>query len=112
MEGMKAMSDNKATRSSGNVFADLGLANPDEHKLKADVAVLIGELVNKLGLTQTAVALKLGIAQPDVSRILRGQLSGYSLEKLFAIVRALGQDVEIKVKPAKNREHGRLLMMA
>ena len=102
----------KFTRSSGNIFADLGVDNPDEHLLKADVAVLIGRLINRCGLTQTATALKLGIAQPDVSRILRGQLNGYSLEKLLAIVRGLGNDIEIKVKPARNREAGRIRMSA
>jgi predicted XRE-type DNA-binding protein len=100
------------TRSSGNVFADIGLENPDEHMLKAEIAVLIGRLINRQGLTQTAAAVKVGMAQSDISRILRGQLSGYSLERLFAIVRALGQDVEIKVRPAKNRDMGRIKMSA
>jgi predicted XRE-type DNA-binding protein len=100
----------RVTRSSGNVFADLGLPNSDEHKIKADVAMLIGRLINRLDLTQTAAALKLGIAQPDVSRILRGQLSGYSLERLLSFVRALGNDIEIKVKPTANKATGRLLM--
>jgi predicted XRE-type DNA-binding protein len=100
------------TRSSGNVFADIGLRNAEEHRIRADIAALIGRLINHHNLTQNAAAVKLGIAQPDVSRILRGQLSGYSLEKLLTLVRALGNDVEIKVKPAKNARAGRILMSA
>jgi predicted XRE-type DNA-binding protein len=100
------------TRSSGNVFADIGLPNPDEHMLKADIAALIGRLINRLGLTQTAAAVRLGMAQPDISRILRGQLSGYSLGRLLAIVRALGNDVEIKVRPTADRRVGRLRVTA
>ena len=99
-------------RSSGNIFADLGLPNPDERLIKADIAALIGKLINLHGLTQKAAAVKLGIAQPDVSRILRGQLSGYSLERLLSLVRAFGNDVEIKVKPAKNANAGHILMSA
>jgi predicted XRE-type DNA-binding protein len=97
-------------RSSGNLFADLGLPEPDEHLLKAQVAAHLSRLINKHGLTQAAAAVKLGIAQPDVSRILRGQLAGHSL--LFTLVRALGTDVEIKFKPARNAKVGRILMSA
>jgi predicted XRE-type DNA-binding protein len=99
-------------RSSGNLFADLGLPEPDEHLLKAQVAAHLSRLINKHGLTQAAAAVKLGIAQPDVSRILRGQLAGYSLTRLFTLVRALGTDVEIKFKPARNAKVGRILMSA
>ena len=109
---MKKENRTRFTRSSGNVFADIGLPNAEEHRLKADVAAYIGKLINKHGLTQTAAAVKLGVAQPDISRILRGQLSGYSLERLLAIVRDLGNDVEIKVKPARGHAHGRILMRA
>jgi len=65
----------KVTRSSGNVFADIGLPKPEEHLLKAEIAVVISRLINRLGLTQTAAAVRLnglGVAQGDVSRILRG----------------------------------------
>lgn len=106
--------ENKArfTRSSGNVFADIGLPNAEEHFVKAELAAHIGKLINKQGLTQTAAAVKLGIAQADVSRILRGQLSGYSLERLLSVVRDLGNDVEIKVKPVRDHVPGRILMRA
>lgn len=102
----------KITRSSGNVFADLGLPDADEHLLKAQVAAHLGRLINKHGLTQNAAAVKLGIRQPDVSRILRGQLSGFSLARMFMLVRALGEDVEIKFKPARHAGAGRIRMTA
>ena len=92
----------KITRSSGNVFADLGLPYADEHLLKAQVAAHLGRLMSKHGLTQNAAAVKLGIRQPDVSRIRRGQLSGFSLARMFMLVRALGEDVEMKFKPARH----------
>src|SRR5262245_62665821 len=91
----------KVTRSSGNIFADLGLPDADELDLKAQAAFLIGKAINKHGLSQNAAAVKLGIAQPDVSRILNGRLDGFSLERLFTLLRALGNDVEIKIRPAK-----------
>jgi len=102
----------RVTRASANVFADLDLPNADERLLKARIAIVIRDRINQLGLTQVEAAVKLGIAQPDVSCILRGRLSGFSLERLICYVRALGNDVEIKVRPAKNREKGRLLMTA
>jgi predicted XRE-type DNA-binding protein len=109
---MKKENRTRFTRSSGNVFADIGLPDAQEHLVKAELATHIGRLINQHGLTQTAAGVKLGIAQTDVSRILRGQLSGYSLERLLGIVCDLGNDVEIKVKPARNHEPGRVLLRA
>ena len=101
--------DKKVTKSSGNIFADIGLANPEELMLKARVALLIKQLVEKRELSQAAAAERMGLAQSDVSRILRGQLSGYSLERLFDGVKALGSKVEIKIK---DEQTGRILMTA
>jgi predicted XRE-type DNA-binding protein len=84
--------DTQITRSSGNIFADICLRHLEEHLVKADVAVLIGRLINRHGLTQSGAAVKLGLAQADLSRVLRGQLIGFSLERLLSIVRELGQD--------------------
>jgi predicted XRE-type DNA-binding protein len=86
------------TRSAGNVFADLGLANADDRLLKARVAMAINRIITDEGLTQTAAAERMGIAQPDVSRILKGRLNGFSLERLLDFFTALGGDVEIKLK--------------
>ena len=101
------------TRSSGNIFADLGLPNADEHMLKARFVVLISKRIEQLGLTQQTAAKRMGIKQPDVSNILRGRFEGFSLERLLGFVRALGSDVEIKVKrPANDQEReGRMSLM-
>jgi len=105
-------------RGSGNIFADLGLANADEHMLKARIVMFIGQRIEQLGLTQQAAAKRMGVSQPDVSDILRGRFEGFSLERLLGFVRALGSDVEIRLKqPANegtNKKHeGRMsLMMA
>jgi predicted XRE-type DNA-binding protein len=94
---------------SGNVFADLDLPDADEHLLKARLAILVGEAIAQLGLTQSAAAERLHIAQPDVSNLLRGRLRGYSLERMFGFVRILGNDIDITVhrtarEPARLRQ--------
>ena len=85
--------------SSGNVFADLGLSEPDERLAKADLALAIAREIERRGITQSQAADRLGVAQPDVSNITRGRLSGYSIERLTRLLNALGQDVEIRVRP-------------
>lgn len=88
--------------STGNVFADLGLADPEEQLLKAGLVVKIGQIIRRRGSTQTAAAKAMGIDQPKVSAILAGQFRGYSVERLMRFLVALGQDVEIVVKPGKH----------
>jgi predicted XRE-type DNA-binding protein len=104
------MTDTRVTRSSGNVFADLGLPDAEELLLKAQIASLISEKIRLHGLSQSDAAARMGTTQPNVSNIVTGRLNRFSLEKLLFFVRALGQDVEIKVKPSKNRDMGRLTM--
>ncbi len=89
-------------RGSGNIFVDLGLANADEHMLKARIVMFIGQRIEQLGLTQQAAAKRMGVSQPDVSDILRGRFEGFSLERLLGFVRALGSDVEIRLKQPAN----------
>jgi len=84
---------------SGNVFADLGLSNPEEHLAKAELASRIGEAIRQKRLTQTAAAQLLGIDQPKVSRLLRGYLTNFSTDRLMHFLTLLGRDVEIVVKP-------------
>ena len=86
---------------SGNVFADLGLADAGEHLIKAGLMVKIDRTIRRRRLTQTAAAQLMGIDQPKVSAMLGGQFRGYSVERLMRFLVALGHDVEIVVKPLK-----------
>ena len=95
--------------SSGNVFADIGLPNPEERLAKADLAIRIGAAIRGRRLTQARAARLLKIDQPKVSRLLRGQLSGFSTERLMHFLTLLGRDVEIVVRPVpRSRRQGRL----
>jgi predicted XRE-type DNA-binding protein len=98
----------KFTKSSGNVFADLGLPNAAEHQIKADIVIAIANRINAKGLTQAEVSKLIGLAQPDVSKLLRGHFTGYSFERLFGFLNALGENVTIAVSHAKPKKQGRL----
>lgn len=84
--------------SSNNVFADLDLPNPEEILIKAELVRQISEIITRQNLTQVEAAHLLGINQPKFSTLLRGKLSGFSLERLLRFINMLGQDVEIVVK--------------
>src|SRR5579864_994657 len=99
--------------SSGNVFADIGLPNPEERLAKAELAIRIAEAIRARRLTQTMAARILRIDQPKISRLLHGQLSGFSTERLMHFLTRLGRDVEIVVKRApRSRRQGRLRVVA
>ncbi|MCK5480819.1 MAG: XRE family transcriptional regulator [Gammaproteobacteria bacterium] len=87
----------KVRKSSGNVFADLGVRDPEEALVKARLAHVIADAVSAYGMTQTEAAELLGIDQPKVSRLVRGQLAGFSIDRLFRFVTLLGSDIEITV---------------
>jgi predicted XRE-type DNA-binding protein len=84
---------------SDNIFADLGLPNPEERMAKAVLSIQIHDIIKKRHLTQAKAAELLGIDQPKVSALIRGRLSGFSMERLFYFLNALGRDVDIVVKP-------------
>jgi predicted XRE-type DNA-binding protein len=88
----------KVQRSSGNVFADLGLENSDELLVKAQLAYKISSIIAKLGITQVEAAKLLGIDQPKISALINGKLSDFSTVRLFRFLNSLGRDVEIVVK--------------
>jgi predicted XRE-type DNA-binding protein len=88
--------------SSGNVFADIGLRNPEELLAKAELVQRIADIIAERKLTQTRAAKVLGIDQPKVSALLRGKLDGFSTDRLFRFLNALGRDVEIVIRPAKH----------
>jgi len=82
---------------SDNIFADLGLPNPEELMLKAQLAIQVRELVMQRGLTQAQVAEVTGITQPRVSRLLNGHMGDFSVERLFFILQRLGHGVEVRI---------------
>jgi predicted XRE-type DNA-binding protein len=92
------MEESKVQISSGNVFADLGLPNPEEMLFKAQLAHRITEIITKRHLNQAQAAEILEIDQPKVSALMRGKLAGFSVERLFRFLNTLGRDVEIVVK--------------
>lgn len=94
-------------KSSGNVFADLEVENPEEALAKSQIARQIQNVIKKKKLTQAKVAKILKIAQPKVSLLLRGYLTNFSLERLFRFLNDLGQDVHISISPSLHRRHGR-----
>ena len=88
------------TPSSGNVFADIGLEDADELLIKADLAISIARVIKQRGLNQTAAAKALGIDQPKVSRLIHGDLYGFSINQLIRLLGTLGQKVTFTVTPA------------
>lgn len=101
------------TRGSGNVYADLGFDNPEEELAKAQLAMMIDDAIRGRRLTQQAAAKLMGIDQPKVSHILRGNLGGFSTQRLIDFLTTLGRDVEIVVTmPPRSRKKGRLRVAA
>jgi len=94
------------TESSGNVFADLGIPNPEEALAKAKIAVKIHDIIKKKKLTQAKAAKVLKISQPKISLLLRGYLTDFSLERLLRFLNDLGQDVYISIVPSSRSGHG------
>lgn len=80
---------------SGNVFADLGYPNAEEHQTKAKLVSQIARLIERQGLTQAEAAARLGIDQPKVSAMLKGRFRGFSVYRLMCFIAALGDEVEI-----------------
>lgn len=87
-------------RSSGNVFADLGVPDANKLKIKTGLAIEIRKAMRNLGLTQQAAAERMGISQAKVSGMMRGDFTNLSERKLMDCLNRLGYDIEIKVRPA------------
>jgi predicted XRE-type DNA-binding protein len=99
-------------RGSGNVFADLGRPDAEAHLLKAELVNRIDQIIRERRLTQARVAELLGISQPDVSRLLRGNFRDYSVERLLRLLTSLGRDVEIVIRKPRAGRQGRLSIQA
>ena len=100
------------TRGSGNVFADLGLEQAEIFAVKASIAATISRLIRERELTQKDAAELLGIDQPKVSALVRGRLSGFTIDRLLRFLKELGCDVEISIRPAKDKGHGHIAVAA
>jgi predicted XRE-type DNA-binding protein len=85
-------------RSSGNVYADLGLPDAEELKIKTGLVIEIRKAIRRLNLTQQEAAKRMGITQPKVSGMMRGDLSNLSERKLMDCLTRLGYDIEISVR--------------
>lgn len=96
-------------RGSGNVFVDLGLAHADQLKIKTGLVIEIRKAMRQLGLTQQMAAKRMGITQPKVSDMMRGDFANLSERKLMDCLTRLGFDIEIIVRPA-TAEVGQLML--
>lgn len=101
--------DVTVTPGSGNVFADLGVAEPEEELAKAQLASHIRTTIGRRKLTQARVATLMGLDQPKVSALMNGRLTGFSSDRLLRCLTALGRDVDIVVRGhAKDDARGRV----
>jgi len=98
---MKQNAKIRVKEGSGNVFADLGFVNPEREELKARLTLQIYRLIKARGLTQAQAGEVLGIKQPHVSSLMRGQSGAFSVERLMNFLAALGQDVQITVRSTR-----------
>src|SRR4051794_8484050 len=96
---------------SGNVFADLDLPNSDQELLKAQLTVQIYRLVKERGLTQTKGAELLGTTKSQFWALMRCRRFSFSAAGLMNFLTVLGQDVEIKIKPAAPKHKGHMSLV-
>jgi predicted XRE-type DNA-binding protein len=101
----------RVTEGSGNVFADLGLPNPEQELLKAQLTLQIYTILKESGMTQVQIAKILGVQQPQVSLLMRNRAGNFSVGRLMEFLTALRRDVEITVRPTR-REHGALSVIS
>jgi predicted XRE-type DNA-binding protein len=91
----------KIEKGSGNIFADLGLPDADTHFLKAQIVAELYRITNERKLTQTGAGKLMGISQPEVSRMFKGNFREYSVERLMGFLTTFDRDVEIVARPRK-----------
>ncbi len=99
------MSTKSYEKSGRNVFKDIGVPNADEHFVKAQLVFKIDTIMKKRRLKQVEAAHLFGVRQPDISKMLRGDFRQFSVERLLRFLVALGQNVEIVVKPHHDRKN-------
>ena len=92
----------KSRPSTGNVFTDLELENPEELKIRAKIAIVVASDITRQGLKTKEVSRVLGISQPQVAALLRGQLNRFSIERLVFVARQMGLEVNVLVSTPRN----------
>jgi predicted XRE-type DNA-binding protein len=107
----RKIDDVEVEMSSGNIFADLGLPDADKLKIKSGLVIEITKAVRNLGLSQEEAGRRMGLPQPKLSGLFRGDFSNVSERKLMDCLNRLGYDIEIKVKPSA-KPVGHLLLAA
>lgn len=105
----RSKSEQTTIRSSGNVFADLGLADADDLMAKANLALHIRSTIKARKLTQSEAAALLGLDQPKISSIVNGRLEGFSTARLMRFLNDLGCDVQISVSAPHPKARGQLV---
>lgn len=98
------MKERRVNRGSDNIFIDLDIPDPEEHLAKVRIAIRIKDIIKEQNLTQEEAAARMGIKQPAVSSIMKGVVAGFSMERLLRCAAALGQDVEIALRPEARGE--------
>jgi predicted XRE-type DNA-binding protein len=94
----------KVEQGSGNVFADVGLPHAQDLQVKAELARRLHHRIKVMGLTQAEAARRLGLKQPDVSNLMRGRFTGFSIDRLIKLLNAVEVDVDIILRPVENHE--------
>lgn len=104
-KGDTVMSKKRQTAEELNVFRDIGVRNPEEHLVKAQLVYKIDNIMKKHRLKQAEAARLFGVKQPDVSKMLRGEFRQFSVERLMRFLVALDQNVAIVVTPHRDKRH-------
>jgi predicted XRE-type DNA-binding protein len=111
--GNRRNSEEQVYRSSGNVFRDLDLKDADEKHTKVQLTVAINQILEEMGIPQTAAAKLLTVNQPKISALAHYRLDGFSVERLMLFLNALGRDVDIVIrKPRRGHSSGRIQVKA
>ena len=103
----KTKPESRVTKGSDNIFADLGLPNPERELIKARLTLQIYRIIKQRGMTQSQAATVLGIKQPHVSLLMRNRAGSFSVGRLLEFLTNLGQDVDVRVRPTR-RDHGEM----
>jgi predicted XRE-type DNA-binding protein len=99
------MSKKRQSTEGLNVFKDIGIPNPEEHLVKAQLVYKIDSIIKKRRLKQAEAARLFGVKQPDISKMVRGEFRQFSVERLMRFLVALDQNVAIVVTPNRGKRH-------